>query len=84
MSKEYTLVRHQTGGEKFEILVDPEKGLEYKRGEISEIRNALMIDTIFTDANKGEKASAEKLEKHYVQATPLKSQKRCLKKALSS
>lgn len=80
MSKEYTLVRHQTGGEKFEILVDPEKGLAYKRGEISEIRNALMIDTIFTDANKGEKASAEKLEKHYGTSDPIEVAKEMFEK----
>jgi ribosome maturation protein SDO1 len=71
MSKEYTLVRHQTGGEKFEILVDPDKGLAYKNGELGDIRNALMIDTIFTDANKGEKASAEKLEKIYGTSDPI-------------
>ena len=71
MSKEYTIVRHQHSGEKFEILVDPDKGLAYKRGELSEIRNVLMIDTIFTDANKGEKASAEKLEKHYGTSDPI-------------
>ena len=71
MSKEYTLVRHQTGGEKFEILVDPDKGLAYKKGELGDIRNALMIDTIFTDANKGEKASTEKLEKIYGTNDPI-------------
>jgi ribosome maturation protein SDO1 len=71
MSKEYTLVRHQSGGEKFEILVDPDKGLAYKRGELGDIRNALMLDTIFTDAKKGEKASAEKLEKIYGTSDPI-------------
>ena len=65
MSKEYTIVRHQIGGEKFEILVDPDKGLAYKKGEIGEVANVLMTDFIFTDANKGEKASADKLEKIY-------------------
>ncbi len=65
MSKEYTIVRHQIGGEKFEILVDPDKGLAYKKGEIGEVANVLMTDFIFTDANKGEKASADKLEKTY-------------------
>ena len=71
MSKEYTIVRHQHSGEKFEILVDPDMGLKYKRGEIGEIRNVLMIDTIFTDANKGEKASGDKLEKHYGTSDPI-------------
>jgi ribosome maturation protein SDO1 len=71
MSAKYTLVRYQTGSEKFEIMVDPDKGLAYKRGELGEVRNALLVDTIFTDANKGEKASAEKLEKAFGTSDPL-------------
>lgn len=64
-AKDFTIVRHQTGGEKFEILVDPDKGLKYKKGEIGEVANVLMADFIFTDARKGEKASSDKLEKIY-------------------
>ena len=64
-AKDYTVVRHQTGGEKFEILVDPDKGLLYKKGEMGEVANVLMADFIFTDARKGEKASADKLMKIY-------------------
>ncbi|MBT3285540.1 ribosome assembly factor SBDS [Candidatus Bathyarchaeota archaeon] len=64
-AKKFTVVRHQTGGDKFEILVDPDKGLLYKNGEIGEVANVLMADFIFTDAKKGEKASADKLEKTY-------------------
>jgi len=71
MSAKYTLVRYQTGSEKFEIMVDPDKGLAYKRGELGEVRNALLIDTIFTDASKGEKASAEKLEKAFGTSDPI-------------
>jgi ribosome maturation protein SDO1 len=80
MSKEYTLVRYQQSGEKFEILVDPEKGLAYKRGELGEIRNALLVDTIFTDANKGEKASSEKLEKHFGTSDPIEVAKEMFEK----
>jgi ribosome maturation protein SDO1 len=69
-AKNYTIVRHQTGGEKFEILVDPDKGLLYKKGEIGEVANVLMADFIFTDANKGEKASADKLMKIYETSDP--------------
>jgi ribosome maturation protein SDO1 len=58
----YTLVKYSQGGEKFEILVDPDKGLAYKKGEPADITNVLLIDTIFTDSGKGEKASATKLE----------------------
>ncbi|MBD3173184.1 ribosome assembly factor SBDS [Candidatus Bathyarchaeota archaeon] len=82
MSKEYTIVRYQTGGETFEILVDPDKGLAYKNGELGEIRNALMIDTIFTDAGKGEKVSAEKLESHYGTSDPLEVAKEMFDKGV--
>jgi ribosome maturation protein SDO1 len=62
MSEKYTLVRYSHAGEKFEILVDPDKGLAYKKGEIEDLTNVLMIDTIFTDAKKGEKPTSSKLE----------------------
>ena len=69
-AKGYTVVRHQTGGEKFEILVDPDKGLLYKKGEMGEVANVMMADFIFTDARKGEKASADKLMKIYETSDP--------------
>jgi len=62
MSDKYTLVRYTHSEGKFEILVDPEKGLAYKRGEIDDVSNTLVIDTVFTDAKKGEKASNELLK----------------------
>jgi ribosome maturation protein SDO1 len=70
-AKDFTIVRLQTGGEKFEILVDPDKGLKYKRGEIGEVANVLMAGFIFTDAKKGEKASADNLEKTFGTSDPL-------------
>ncbi|MBN1682558.1 ribosome assembly factor SBDS [Candidatus Bathyarchaeota archaeon] len=61
MGTNYTLVRYQHSGEKYEILVDPDKGLAYKKGEIDDISNVVLVDTIFSDANKGEKVSDNKL-----------------------
>jgi len=72
MSDRYTLVRYAQAGEKFEILVDPDKGLAYKRHEIGDVSNALIIDTIFTDAGKGDKASREKLESVFGTSDPIK------------
>ncbi len=62
MSDRYTMVRYTHQGEKFEILVDPDKGLAYKNGERTDLANVLMIDTIFTDAKKGYKPSEAKLK----------------------
>lgn len=72
MSDRYTLVRYSHAGEKFEILVDPEKGLAYKRGEIGDISEVLVVDTIFADANKGERVSRETLESVFGTSDPLK------------
>jgi ribosome maturation protein SDO1 len=71
MGSNYTLVRYQHGGEKYEILVDPDKGLAYKKGEVGEIANVLLIDTIFTDAGKGEKASDGKLKTEFGTSDPI-------------
>ena len=71
MSDRYTIVRYSHSGEKFEILVDPDKGLAYKKGELTEIANVLMIDTVFSDANKGEKPSMAKLEEAFGTSDPL-------------
>lgn len=72
MSDKYTLVRHSHAGDKFEILVDPDKGLSYKRGERNDINGVLMIETIFTDSKKGEKASLAKLEEVFGTSDPIK------------
>ena len=71
MSDRYTIVRYSHSGEKFEILVDPDKGLAYTKGELPEIANVLMIDTIFSDASKGEKPSVSKLEGVFGTSDPL-------------
>ncbi|MCW4036422.1 MAG: ribosome assembly factor SBDS [Candidatus Bathyarchaeota archaeon] len=72
MSDRYTMVRYSQGGDRFEILVDPDKGLAYKNGEVTNISNVLMIDTIFTDANKGEKPTKAKLEEVFGTSDPLR------------
>lgn len=72
MSDRYTLVRYSHAGEKFEILVDPDKGLAYKRGELDDVSQALVLDTVFTDANKGERASVERLESAFGTSDPVR------------
>jgi ribosome maturation protein SDO1 len=65
MSDRYTLARIQREGEHFEILVKPQPALDYRMGKKAAISEILAIDTIFTDANKGTKASEEKLKKAF-------------------
>jgi len=71
MGSNYTLVRYQHGGEKYEILVDPDKGLAYKKGELIDLSNVILVETIFTDSNKGEKAGESKLKSEFGTTDPL-------------
>ncbi|MEM7815955.1 MAG: ribosome assembly factor SBDS [Candidatus Aenigmatarchaeota archaeon] len=49
----------------FEILVDPDKALEFRRGKQIPIEEILAVMDIFKDAGKGERASAFDMEKHF-------------------
>lgn len=49
------------GGKRFEVLVDPDKALEYKMGRRESIEGVLMFDTIYSDSKKGMKTSKEDL-----------------------
>ena len=41
----------------FEILVDPDRALDFKRGKPASIENILAVRGIFKDAKKGDRAS---------------------------
>jgi ribosome maturation protein SDO1 len=65
MSEKFTTARISKSGEKFEILVKPDPALDYKMGKQLSISQLLVIDEIYSDAGKGTRASAEKLEKAF-------------------
>ncbi len=58
---EYTIARYKKGGKKFEVLVDPDKALEYKLGRRRSFDNILVYDEVYSDANKGLRASRSDL-----------------------
>jgi len=49
-------------GKVFEVLVDPEKALAFKKGSPVSIENILVIPQIFKDSKKGERASGSDME----------------------
>lgn len=65
MDTKVTIVRFSVEGEKFEILVKPDPALEFKLGKRKEISGVLVSDEIYTDSNKGTRASTEKLLKAF-------------------
>jgi ribosome maturation protein SDO1 len=80
MSEKYTIARITKDNEHFEVLVKPEKALDYRMGKISAITEVLISETIFSDANKGTKMSEETLSKAFGTADPLKVAEIILKK----
>ena len=63
MSDKYTTARITAGGEHFEILVKPNLALDYKMGKVTPLTQILAIEEVYSDASKGTRASAEKLQK---------------------
>lgn len=58
-------VRLTIDGDKFEILVKPDPALEYKTGRRTDFSSILVSDEIYSDANKGSRASSEKMTKNF-------------------
>ncbi|MDP8902550.1 MAG: ribosome assembly factor SBDS [Thermoproteota archaeon] len=65
MTDKFTVARLILDGDKFELLVKPDPALEYKMGKRTDISGALVSDEIYSDANKGSRASSEKMMKHF-------------------
>ncbi len=57
----YTIARYKKGGKRFEVLVDPDKALDYKLGRRKDFTNVLVFDEVYIDANKGLRASKSDL-----------------------
>jgi len=55
------LARLKKAGENFELIIDPDKILKYRKNK-AEVRDVLMYEKIFSDAKKGFEASAERLK----------------------
>jgi len=80
MSDKYTIARLTKDNEHFEILVKPEKALDYRTGKTSRITEVLAAEIIFADANKGTKVSEEQMNKAFETTDPLKIADEILKK----
>ncbi|MHC1563797.1 MAG: ribosome assembly factor SBDS [Candidatus Hecatellaceae archaeon] len=72
MGQKYTIARLITGGERFEIMVNPDRALDYKMGKPVGISQLLIYETVFKDVGKGERASEEKLKKFFGTTDPQK------------
>jgi ribosome maturation protein SDO1 len=65
MSEKYTIARLTKDNEHFEILVKPQKALDYRNGKIPGVTEVLIAETIFSDANKGTRVGEDELRKAF-------------------
>jgi ribosome maturation protein SDO1 len=80
MSQKFTIARYTKDNEHFEILVKPEKALDYRNGKISGVTEVLVAETIFSDANKGTRAGEDNIKKAFGTTDTLKVADQILKK----
>jgi ribosome maturation protein SDO1 len=80
MSEKYTVARLTKDNEHFEVLVKPQKALDYRNGKIAGITEVLAAETIFSDANKGTRVAEEQLRKAFGTTDALKIADVILKK----
>ena len=80
MSDKFTIARLTKDNEHFEVLVKPQKALDYRNGKISSITEVLAAETIFSDANKGTRVAEETLRKAFGTIDTLKIAEVILKK----
>lgn len=59
------IARWETGGSRFEVLVDPAAVQDLKDGKNVDLTDKLALDQVFKDAKRGDKISEEHLEKTF-------------------
>lgn len=80
MGSKLTIARLSIENECFEIIVRPDAALDFKQGKLAELSQILIMDTIFSDANKGMRASEEELRRIFKTTDPHKVAEIILKK----
>src|SRR4030066_1562464 len=79
MSEKYTVARITKDNEHFEILVKPQKALDYRAGKVAGVTEVIVSETIYSDPNKGTRASEENLRKAFGTTDSLKIAETILK-----
>jgi ribosome maturation protein SDO1 len=60
---EPVVARLETGGKRFEVLVNPELAFAYKQGRDVDLEELVVSDSVYTDLRRGLRASPELLRK---------------------
>jgi len=73
------IIRVSKDHNNFEILVDSDKALEFKKGKPIAIENIIAVQEIFKDAKKGERVSEKDLEEFFNTTDTLKVAEQIIK-----
>jgi ribosome maturation protein SDO1 len=68
----FNLARIKKGGKVFEVVVEPDNAIAYKKGAKMDIREVLRGEKIFSDAKKGEAAVESDMKALFNSSDPLK------------
>ncbi len=80
MNKKLTVARMSISDACFEVLVNPDLALDFKLGKRVDLSQVLAVDAIFTDANKGLRASDKELQKVFKTSDVVKVAEMILKR----
>lgn len=69
-SETFNLARLKKGNDIFEVVINPDKAIEFKHGKV-DITDALVYPKIFSDAKKGMLASEHKLQELFKTSDPV-------------
>ncbi|MEE9406033.1 MAG: ribosome assembly factor SBDS [Candidatus Aenigmarchaeota archaeon] len=73
------IARISKDGKTFEILVDSEKALEFRKGRDYSMENIMAVRDIFSDSKKGERASPSDIEAAFGTSDPFQAAAQILK-----
>ncbi len=76
---EAVTARYVKGGEHFEVLVDPDRALLIREERDSDIEGALVVEEIFKQASRGDKASEEGLKRIFGTVDTIEVAKKIIK-----
>ncbi|MGC8568550.1 MAG: ribosome assembly factor SBDS [Nitrososphaeria archaeon] len=65
MSSKTVVIKYVKGSEKFEIVVYADAAFDYRQNKIKDLDKVLVIDEVFTDSSKGQRAPRDKLKKAF-------------------
>lgn len=77
---ESIVARLKKSGETFEVAVDCLKALEFREGKLEDVREALAVQKIFSDASKGKEASEHLMLQIFSTSNPLQVAGEIIKK----